>query len=441
VLDSLFKKSFRRGRLRQAAILNLIEQETSLLPQTMEVLQTRRNNEAYDKAAYNLDLNVALLRRLFAEDDPSIDEIVAESKLIGQRMRDTGVTGSSRTKREVKQKHTKCPGPECRGFIIGQSSCALCSMRVCKDCNAALATPEDVSEHICSADDIATWTAIKATTKPCPTCGTGIEKISGCNQMWCTMPECLTAFDWASGQKINGPIHNPHYHDWLRVGGQAAVGHLEANVACDPHANVFNHRRTQDIYEALGHSVGRSYEGAYNTAFQFLRALPEATDLRRARDTVYTPDMYQEMRIEYLEKRLTKEQWATRLSHRETLRIKQERLNALLNMFAAASSDLFLRFHTDLMALCGASPPKKTLHGSLAVPIVGAFVRGCESLRVYFCTELAHCISDYANRTVRGLTWVRQQQGMVLLWSIIDVKDLENQHQPWIDDILRTVIE
>jgi hypothetical protein len=41
-----------------------------------------------------------------------------------------------------------------------------------------------------------------------------IEKVSGCNQMFCV--QCHTAFDWATGEIETGVIHNPHYFDMMK---------------------------------------------------------------------------------------------------------------------------------------------------------------------------------------------------------------------------------
>ena len=46
-------------------------------------------------------------------------------------------------------------------------------------------------------------------------CGTLIHKLEGCNQMFCTMKDCHTPFNWKTGLIINGPIHNPHYFDFM----------------------------------------------------------------------------------------------------------------------------------------------------------------------------------------------------------------------------------
>ena len=55
---------------------------------------------------------------------------------------------------------------------------------------------------------------IKQETKPCPTCGVRIYKISGCDQIWCV--ECKVAFSWKTGIIDKGVIHNPHFYEHMK---------------------------------------------------------------------------------------------------------------------------------------------------------------------------------------------------------------------------------
>ena len=108
--------------------------------------------------------------------------------------------------------HRKCSVENCRGYLSSDWKCGLCSSSTCKDCHL-----EKKEGHICNKELVATISFLEEDTKPCPKCSTPIHKIDGCDQMWCTI--CHTAFSWRRGT-IETRIHNPHYYEWLRNGGE-----------------------------------------------------------------------------------------------------------------------------------------------------------------------------------------------------------------------------
>ena len=117
-----------------------------------------------------------------------------------------------------------CPSPECRGFLSSQWKCGICQNFTCPDCHE-IKGPERDCGHVCDENAKATATLLANDTKSCPNCGTGIYKIEGCDQMWCT--ECHTAFSWRTG-RIENNIHNPHYYEWMRRnGGEMPLNHNE----------------------------------------------------------------------------------------------------------------------------------------------------------------------------------------------------------------------
>jgi len=67
---------------------------------------------------------------------------------------------------------------------------------------------------MCDKEKVETLQLIKKETRSCPVCSTRISKIEGCDQMWCT--HCNNAFSWKTGLVQTGPIHNPHYFDFLK---------------------------------------------------------------------------------------------------------------------------------------------------------------------------------------------------------------------------------
>jgi hypothetical protein len=106
----------------------------------------------------------------------------------------------------------KCPVVDCRGFLkneSGKCTCGICESTICKKCNEKV-----LESHECDPDKVKTMELINKDTKPCPSCGCMIYKISGCDQMFCM--ECHSAFSWNKGTIEKGVIHNPHYYEFLR---------------------------------------------------------------------------------------------------------------------------------------------------------------------------------------------------------------------------------
>ncbi len=113
-----------------------------------------------------------------------------------------------KTKSQVKFTQ-KCSVEDCEGFLTDKWVCELCNQQTCRKC---LETKND--DHVCNPDNVETAKFIKKTTRNCPGCATSIHKIHGCDQMWCT--QCNVPFSYKSGKKINGPVHNPHFFQWLK---------------------------------------------------------------------------------------------------------------------------------------------------------------------------------------------------------------------------------
>jgi len=96
-------------------------------------------------------------------------------------------------------------------------------------------------EHECKKEDVDTAELIKKDSKPCPNCGEFIMKSSGCSQMFCIT--CKTPFDWNTGKIVtSGPIHNPHYYEWMKRNGQTAPRN-PADVPCGGFPQLWELRR------------------------------------------------------------------------------------------------------------------------------------------------------------------------------------------------------
>ena len=123
--------------------------------------------------------------------------------------------------------------PECPGFISEGWKCGMCNIKVCNKCREKIEY-NDINKHICKEEILATMEKLKQNNyRSCPKCKVYIEKINGCNQMWCT--NCKIFFDWATNKIIQKTIfvHNPHYQEWLEQGNvdiKERIGDCDVNI-------------------------------------------------------------------------------------------------------------------------------------------------------------------------------------------------------------------
>ena len=217
-VDMFCTRYFRNTELRRHRETILFEREKVLMPETQPEVerilamrrihftindQRKRLIELHQKHGIYLPItsNVPI-----PQDILELREEMEESYRELERMRHGGdlVVGEA-PKKFVR----KCPTEICKGFMNEDWFCGLCDRHFCEHCN------EQLEEgHTCDPDAVKTMELLKKDTKPCPKCGTMIQKLSGCAQMWC--PDCHTAFDWRTGHIETGRIHNPHYMEFKR---------------------------------------------------------------------------------------------------------------------------------------------------------------------------------------------------------------------------------
>jgi hypothetical protein len=111
-----------------------------------------------------------------------------------------------------------CPAPSCKGFLSTAWKCGLCETWTCPDCHDWRGESKEKGDHTCDSGKVATARLLAREARACPKCGVSICKIEGCDQMFCT--SCNTGFNWRTGKVAEGPVHNPHYFEWLRRTGR-----------------------------------------------------------------------------------------------------------------------------------------------------------------------------------------------------------------------------
>lgn len=213
-----FPKTFLDKEYKDHRKQILLDREKARIPETQDLARRYKDwKERQEKKD-------ELLEELAKEAEPlrqQLERIYRKQSYLHARSFESAGNWELLPKKErTTRKESKpqivcsCPRNGCKGFIdTSNHECKLCSCVICKDCHVEITSGE---EHECKTSDIETKKEIQKSTKACPKCHTRIFKIDGCNQMWCT--HCNVAFNWRTGELERGPVHNPHYFQWLREG-------------------------------------------------------------------------------------------------------------------------------------------------------------------------------------------------------------------------------
>ena len=221
-----------------------------------------------------------------------------------------------------------CPRDGCRGFLSTQYKCGLCGYYTCKDCLKCKGKDGDeIIEHVCNEDDVATANLIRSTCKPCPSCGERISKIEGCDQMWCT--SCKTAFSWRTGRVDTGVVHNPHFFQFQRTVQHGEAPAQEGLAMCNAQnmpGYYMLRALTQRIRNYYGGGAGwRPICDKINDVFRMTGHIDrvEIPTLQRRIDTC-TDTM--DIRIDYLQENITKEAMAKKLVSNDRRRKRDQQI-------------------------------------------------------------------------------------------------------------------
>ena len=226
----------------------------------------------------------------------------------------------------------RCVKHGCEGFVSTGYKCGLCESKICKDCHVITD-----GDHACNADVVASIAAVKKESRPCPKCAAPISKIDGCDQIWCTL--CKTAFSWNTGKIETGPVHNPHYFQWIRESGQA-LPRREGD--CGFNAGV--------IQATLGYIPGLTRAHLD----WLLKTLQNVAHIRRTlidyrnRIRDYEDDEWRrELRVQRLTAAIDDAAWKRKLQMREKAYNKEKAWFQLMELYANCAGDLLASLRHD----------------------------------------------------------------------------------------------
>ena len=211
-IDSFCTKLFRNKDYRLHLENILLDREKARMPET-QVHVTRRLEWRSLRTSY--DWLIKILEKVKASSDIEPKVRIYLTEELRRVVSDVLENIRALVYNEVPVNTAavvvtqKCPGEDCRGFLLEDHTCGVCKVTFCEKCHEP-----DEPEHTCDPDTVKTIKLLKRDTKQCPSCSTPIHKIEGCAQMWCT--QCHTAFDWRTGHVETGRIHNPHYFEFKK---------------------------------------------------------------------------------------------------------------------------------------------------------------------------------------------------------------------------------
>lgn len=275
-----------------------------------------------------------------------LTELIAKTNELDKKIREmeeTHIKIRNELNRELGKKDTvrkvfvrACPEAECRGFLSSQWKCGLCDKWTCPDCHVV-----KEGEHICNPDDVATATLLSNDTKPCPKCKTGIFKINGCDQMFCT--QCHTGFSWNTGQ-IETRMHNPHYFEWMRrrneEGNPLGVERNPLEVICGREIDG------QFTSALIGNLRRRNLSEKYTKKIvNIASSINHLTHVILPQFAVNDVLDNQDLRVKFLRNKLSENEFKTNLLKRVKSQDKKREHRDVLVMFQNTMIDMIYRYN------------------------------------------------------------------------------------------------
>ena len=321
-IRNVFTLVFINGPLKNHRERLLFDRERALLPATQPIIESKI-------ACTKIDKDIDVIRSQISGLSRQIGDLYAQK---------SAIITNPRRHAERSAFVRACPDEECRGFLSSQWKCGICEKWSCPDCHLVKGYTRD-AEHTCNPDDVATARLLANDTKSCPKCSTGIFKIDGCDQMWCT--QCHTAFSWRTGA-IQHQVHNPHYYEWLRRTNGGDAPRNPGDVPCG-----------REMHHNLSELVTRCIRRRHSQD-------PKSTECRRRceeiiRRTIHlnyaerpVPANYErrneDLRIKYLMKEITEVDMKDQLQRDDKRHNKVQEVADIYTMVSTTVTDIMYRF-------------------------------------------------------------------------------------------------
>lgn len=440
-INDTFTVSWRNGEYKAHRSSLLFERERAKLPETMEIVQLMTDAEEYYQKATkpiederkkikenikqlrdqlrSLEFNYTtvqnqiwpfqFLQNFAISGDVQPQELERIKRIVyqGESINNRVASSASATEVTIERKQfiLPCPATDCRGFLSQRYKCGVCNEYTCSECRELKPGGPDDPNHVCKPEVLETVRMLKRDSKPCPTCGCLIHRVSGCPQMWCT--QCHVAFDWNTGRVDSGPVHNPEYFMFLQRTGQAGNqrGPIQRHCGQQLDPNFINRRCNNLIDQSSGYSP--TDKSKFKTAVtyivtNFMRDIRhiefvEIRNLNQAMRRDENEDPFRHMRIRFLRGQVSDHDCKLQLHQYERKRSRLTNKLNILTMLVEASRDILVRFNENISKNDAVAGAITVTYNELVVLCkyfnyqMYRFCKKHSSSKGYFVNKRLHC--------------------------------------------------
>ena len=341
-------------QFRPALRLALLEHEKTQIPNTMAAVDAVKRQEA-------ARAELAVLNARYDDLERLVSDLRMQQRVLEDQIRTTRRIAEANSIQDVKTV-LRCQKPDCRGFGDHTGTCLVCGTHHCNDCGVLKPEDPDIP-HVCDPDEVASRKEIARSAKPCPSCGAPTTRIHGCPQMWCTY--CRTGYRYDTLTISIGAVSNPH-RDAFLSGKQGSVPREPGDIPCGGFGQLdWTSRRSAneimpkieaaacqyvpdyvEMSEKCNELVaqhwwrrGWRWPGIRELAGEITRG----SGVLRARIASGNTKLT-EMRVQFILKRVTDEQYSAALVRVDTRRRRDAELTPVFLMYEEALRDLDRRW-------------------------------------------------------------------------------------------------
>ena len=329
-----FTKSFVNNDWKKVREKVLLDGEKALLPATQGIVEQRKQRAQLLAEVKEVD------RLILALNTRRHDLVQASNRVMGG--------GGRGPLAERRQFIRACPKDDCRGFLSSQWKCGTCATWSCPECHEVKGETQD-TPHTCDPNNVETAKLLAQDTKSCPKCATGIFKIEGCDQMWCT--QCHTAFSWRTG-RIETHIHNPHFYEWQRRNNNGQAPRNNGDIPCG--GVELDYRMSQVINQALRRKLFEppTTGGESLDTTVFIRRVEQLVQsvlhLREVQLPTYVVDHVEnnlELRVAYLMNEITEEEFKVKAQRANKQHQKKREMGDIIRLYVQTATDILSRLN------------------------------------------------------------------------------------------------